>query len=41
MEDIGFDVGIVGNYEFDEGMDELLRILNGGDYLKGMSGYDG
>lgn len=29
MEDIGFDVGTVGNHEFDEGTDELLRILNG------------
>lgn len=41
MEDIGFDVGTVGNHEFDEGTDELLRILNGGDHPKGTSGYDG
>lgn len=41
MEDIGFDVGTVGNHEFDEGTDELLRILNGGDYPKGTNGYDG
>ncbi|MBL3649148.1 5'-nucleotidase C-terminal domain-containing protein [Bacillus vallismortis] len=41
MEDIGFDVGTVGNHEFDEGADELLRILNGGDHPKGTSGYDG
>ena len=26
MENIGFDVGTVGNHEFDEGVDELLRI---------------
>jgi 5'-nucleotidase len=27
---LGFDVGTVGNHEFDEGGDELLRLLNGG-----------
>jgi 5'-nucleotidase len=27
---IGFDVGTVGNHEFDEGGDELLRLLRGG-----------
>jgi 2',3'-cyclic-nucleotide 2'-phosphodiesterase (5'-nucleotidase family) len=27
---IGFDVGTPGNHEFDEGLDELLRLLNGG-----------
>lgn len=27
---IGFDVGVVGNHEFDEGLDELMRLLNGG-----------
>ncbi|KXZ23947.1 endonuclease [Bacillus nakamurai] len=43
MEDIGFDVGTVGNHEFDEGTDELLRIINGGEHPggKGTSGYDG
>ncbi len=41
MENIGFDVGTVGNHEFDEGVDELLRILNGGDHPKGTKGYDG
>ena len=43
MEDIGFDVGTVGNHEFDEGTDELKRIINGGDHPdgKGTSGYDG
>lgn len=29
MEDIGFDVGTVGNHEFDEGTDELMRMLKG------------
>jgi 5'-nucleotidase len=28
--EIGFDVGTVGNHEFDEGGDELLRLLHGG-----------
>ncbi|WP_269154383.1 5'-nucleotidase C-terminal domain-containing protein [Bacillus sonorensis] len=43
MEEIGFDVGTVGNHEFDEGADELLRILNGGEHPegKGTKGYDG
>lgn len=27
---LGFDVGTVGNHEFDEGGDELLRLLGGG-----------
>ncbi|MGY8620149.1 5'-nucleotidase C-terminal domain-containing protein [Bacillus safensis] len=41
MENIGFDVGTVGNHEFDEGVDELLRIINGGEHPKGTKGYDG
>ena len=28
--EIGFDVGTLGNHEFDEGGDELLRLLRGG-----------
>ncbi len=27
---MGFDVGTVGNHEFDEGGDELLRLIRGG-----------
>ena len=27
---LGFDVGTLGNHEFDEGGDELLRLLHGG-----------
>lgn len=27
---IGFDIGTVGNHEFDEGAAELLRLINGG-----------
>ncbi len=28
--EIGFDVGTLGNHEFDEGGDELMRLLGGG-----------
>ncbi|MFD2445340.1 5'-nucleotidase C-terminal domain-containing protein [Bacillus sp. CGMCC 1.16607] len=41
MESIGFDVGTVGNHEFDEGVSELLRMINGGDHPNGTKGYDG
>ncbi|WP_077737143.1 5'-nucleotidase C-terminal domain-containing protein [Bacillus sonorensis] len=43
MEEIGFDIGTVGNHEFDEGTNELLRMLNGGEHPegKGTKGYDG
>jgi len=27
---IGCDVGTIGNHEFDEGVDEMLRLINGG-----------
>jgi 2',3'-cyclic-nucleotide 2'-phosphodiesterase (5'-nucleotidase family)/predicted AlkP superfamily phosphohydrolase/phosphomutase len=30
LNEIGFDVGAPGNHEFDEGLEELLRLLNGG-----------
>ena len=30
LNQIGFDVGAPGNHEFDEGLDELLRLLDGG-----------
>jgi 5'-nucleotidase len=29
---MGFDVGAVGNHEFDEGGEELMRVLQGSDY---------
>lgn len=43
MEEIGFDVGTVGNHEFDEGLEELLRMVEGGEHPeeKGTEGYDG
>lgn len=43
LEEIGFDVGTVGNHEFDEGTEEFMRMLNGGEHPegKGTEGYDG
>jgi 2',3'-cyclic-nucleotide 2'-phosphodiesterase / 3'-nucleotidase / 5'-nucleotidase len=41
MESIGFDVGTVGNHEFDEGVEEMLRLINGGDHQNGTANYDG
>jgi len=41
MEAMGFDVGTVGNHEFDEGIVELKRMINGGEHPKGTKGYDG
>ncbi len=41
LESIGFDAGTLGNHEFDEGIDELRRMINGGDHPNGTVGYDG
>ncbi|MBM6616303.1 bifunctional 2',3'-cyclic-nucleotide 2'-phosphodiesterase/3'-nucleotidase [Bacillus suaedaesalsae] len=41
LEAIGFDAGTLGNHEFDEGIDELNRMINGGDHPNGTTGYDG
>jgi 2',3'-cyclic-nucleotide 2'-phosphodiesterase/3'-nucleotidase/5'-nucleotidase len=41
MEAMGFDVGTLGNHEFDEGMAELHRMIKGGEHPKGIKGYDG
>ncbi len=43
MNEMGFDVGTVGNHEFDEGLDELKRMVNGGDHPEGLGteGYEG
>ncbi|WP_026692021.1 5'-nucleotidase C-terminal domain-containing protein [Peribacillus kribbensis] len=41
MESMGFDVGTIGNHEFDEGINELHRMIYGGDHPKGTPGYDG
>lgn len=41
MEAIGFDVGNIGNHELDEGVNELLRLINGGTHPNGTENYDG
>ncbi|MFS0561540.1 5'-nucleotidase C-terminal domain-containing protein [Terribacillus sp. 179-K 1B1 HS] len=41
MEAMGFDVGTIGNHELDEGTEELLRIVKGGEHPNGTPGYDG
>jgi 2',3'-cyclic-nucleotide 2'-phosphodiesterase / 3'-nucleotidase / 5'-nucleotidase len=41
MEAMGFDVGTIGNHELDEGTDELLRIIEGGEHPNGTPSYDG
>lgn len=41
MESLGMDVGTLGNHEFDEGIAELHRMINGGEHAKGTKGYDG
>ncbi|WLD93112.1 5'-nucleotidase C-terminal domain-containing protein [Alkalihalobacillus sp. AL-G] len=41
MEAMGFDVGTLGNHEFDEGVDEMMRLINGGDHPEGTENYDG
>ncbi|MFC7370840.1 bifunctional metallophosphatase/5'-nucleotidase [Fictibacillus iocasae] len=32
MNEMGFDVGTLGNHEFDEGVDEMMRLINGGSH---------
>ncbi|ETI69712.1 bifunctional 2',3'-cyclic nucleotide 2'-phosphodiesterase/3'-nucleotidase precursor protein [Neobacillus vireti LMG 21834] len=34
MNEIGMDVGTIGNHEFDEGVAEMLRLINGGSHEK-------
>jgi 2',3'-cyclic-nucleotide 2'-phosphodiesterase (5'-nucleotidase family) len=41
MNAIGFDVGTLGNHEFDEGVDEMLRLIEGGDHPNGTKNYQG
>ena len=41
MNALGFDIGTVGNHEFDEGVAEMLRLMNGGDHEKGTKNYQG
>jgi 2',3'-cyclic-nucleotide 2'-phosphodiesterase / 3'-nucleotidase / 5'-nucleotidase len=39
LNEIGFDVGTVGNHEFDEGVDEMMRLIDGGRHSKTYSKY--
>ncbi|QTN00763.1 bifunctional metallophosphatase/5'-nucleotidase [Sediminibacillus dalangtanensis] len=32
LNELGFDVGTVGNHEFDEGVDEMKRLIYGGEH---------
>lgn len=41
MNAMGFDVGTVGNHEFDAGVDEMLRLIQGGDHPNGTTNYPG
>lgn len=41
MNAMKFDVGTLGNHEFDEGIAELQRMIHGGDHPKGNPGYKG
>jgi 2',3'-cyclic-nucleotide 2'-phosphodiesterase / 3'-nucleotidase / 5'-nucleotidase len=34
LNEIGFDAGTIGNHEFDEGVEEMLRLINGGAHPK-------
>ncbi|WP_240035300.1 bifunctional 2',3'-cyclic-nucleotide 2'-phosphodiesterase/3'-nucleotidase [Neobacillus notoginsengisoli] len=36
---IGFDIGTLGNHEFDEGVAEMLRLINGGSHPKTVEKY--
>lgn len=43
LNELQYDVGVLGNHEFDEGIAELKRIVYGGEHEDGTSieGYDG
>ncbi|UOQ50106.1 5'-nucleotidase C-terminal domain-containing protein [Gracilibacillus caseinilyticus] len=43
MNEMGFDVGTLGNHEYDEGLGELNRMIDGGDHPEGLGteGYGG
>ncbi|MDA8352660.1 MAG: 5'-nucleotidase C-terminal domain-containing protein [Firmicutes bacterium] len=34
LNEIGFDLGTIGNHEFDEGVEEMLRLIHGGEHEK-------
>lgn len=39
LNELGFDVGTVGNHEFDEGVTEMMRLINGGSHPKTVDKY--
>ncbi|MED4206269.1 bifunctional 2',3'-cyclic-nucleotide 2'-phosphodiesterase/3'-nucleotidase [Neobacillus mesonae] len=39
MNELGFDVGTIGNHEFDEGVKEMLRLIYGGEHPKTVEKY--
>jgi len=39
LNELGFDVGTVGNHEFDEGIEEMMRLINGGSHPKTVQKY--
>lgn len=39
MNELGFDVGTIGNHEFDEGVTEMLRLIHGGAHPKTVEKY--
>jgi 2',3'-cyclic-nucleotide 2'-phosphodiesterase/3'-nucleotidase/5'-nucleotidase len=39
LNEIGFDIGTFGNHEFDEGVTEMLRLINGGSHPKTVEKY--
>ncbi|WHY85715.1 bifunctional 2',3'-cyclic-nucleotide 2'-phosphodiesterase/3'-nucleotidase [Neobacillus novalis] len=39
LNELGFDVGTVGNHEFDQGITEMMRLINGGSHPKTVDKY--
>lgn len=39
LNELGFDVGTIGNHEFDEGVTEMMRLINGGAHPKTQQDY--
>jgi 2',3'-cyclic-nucleotide 2'-phosphodiesterase / 3'-nucleotidase / 5'-nucleotidase len=39
LNEIGFDLGTIGNHEFDEGVAEMLRLINGGPHKSTVEKY--
>ncbi|HAQ07892.1 MAG TPA: bifunctional 2',3'-cyclic-nucleotide 2'-phosphodiesterase/3'-nucleotidase, partial [Bacillus bacterium] len=39
LNELGFDAGTLGNHEFDEGVEEMMRLINGGSHPKTVDKY--